>query len=112
MMRIKWYYIARAVAVLSFVVLLGTAVDAAQQPDSSTVIRAVDAAVMARIDSIAGYTVNEHYAVYKNNDEPIQWLKMTVKTDYPRGDRQELYHPLPERSSIIRSLVLGAIPGR
>ena len=109
MMRIKWYCVAREVVAVSFLALLGTAAAAAQQPDSSTVIRAVDAAVMARIDSIAGYTVTEHYAVYKNNDETHSVAEMTVKTDY-REETGKSYTILSQSgSSIIRSLVLGAI---
>ena len=109
MMRIKWYCIAQAVTVLPFVALPGTAAAAAQQPDSSTVIRAVDAAVMARIAGIAGYTVTEHYAVYRNNDETRPVAEMTVKTDY-REETGKSYTILSQSgSSIIRSLVLGAI---
>jgi outer membrane lipoprotein-sorting protein len=55
---------------------------AAQQPDSASVIRQVDAAVKARVDHIAGYTVTEHYAVYRGKDEVHPAAEMTVKTVY------------------------------
>jgi outer membrane lipoprotein-sorting protein len=109
MMRIENCGVALAVAAASFLALLGTAAAAAQQPDSSTVIRAVDAAVMARNKGIAGYTVTEHYAVYKNNDETHSAAEMTVKTDY-REETGKSYTILSQSgSAIIRSLVLGAI---
>jgi outer membrane lipoprotein-sorting protein len=109
MMRFKWYGVGPAVAVLSFVAILGTSAVAAQQPDSSTIIRAVDAAVKARIEGIAGYTVTEHYAVYRNNNETHPVAEMTVKTDY-REETGKSYTILSQSgSSIIRSLVLDAV---
>ena len=55
---------------------------AAQQPDEAAVIRSVDAAVHARIDALAGYTVTEHYSVYRNHDEKHPAAEMTVRTVY------------------------------
>jgi len=81
---------------MTFLALLGTAAAAAQQPDSSTVIRAVDAAVMARIESIAGY--HRHRALcrlQKQRRDPPSG-RNDRQNRLPRGDRQELYHPLPE----------------
>jgi hypothetical protein len=51
------------------VVLLGTVVTLGQQFDSASAIWQVDAAVKARIENIAGYTVTGHYAVYRGKDE-------------------------------------------
>jgi hypothetical protein len=81
----------------------------AQQFDSSAVIRGVDAAVKARVDGIASYTVTEHYAVYRNNDETHPVAEMTVRTDY-RQESGKNYAILSQSGSeIIRRLVLGAI---
>jgi hypothetical protein len=54
----------------------------AQQPDEATLIRRVDAAVKARVDHVASYTVTEHYAVYRGKDETHPAAEMTVKTLY------------------------------
>jgi hypothetical protein len=81
----------------------------AQQPDDSQVLRAIDTAVKARFDSIAGYTVTEHYAVFRNGDETHPDAEMTVKTTY-RRDSGKTYAVLAQSGSqVIRSFVLGAI---
>jgi len=61
---------------------LATISSTAQQLDSASVIRQVDAAVKARIDHVEGYTVTEHYAVYRGKDEVHPAAEMTVKTVY------------------------------
>ena len=61
---------------------LASVMAAAQQPDEATLIRRVDAAVKARIDHVASYTVTEHYAVYRSKDETHPAAEMTVKTLY------------------------------
>ena len=100
---------ARAVAAVSLFAGFGTALAPAQQLDSAAVIRRVDAAVKARIDSIAGYTVTEHYAVFRNNDETDPVAEMTVKTVY-RADTGKSYTTISESGSgIIRSAVIGSI---
>src|ERR1035438_2241921 len=57
---------------------------AQQQPDIATVVRGVDESVKNRIDRLAGYTVTEHYAVYRGKDEAHQAADMVVKTTYHR----------------------------
>jgi outer membrane lipoprotein-sorting protein len=88
----------RAVAAVFSLALLGTSVVAAQQPDSASVIRDVDAAVKARIDHIASYTVTEHYAVYRGKDETHPAAEMTVKTFYQK-DSGKSYTILSESGS-------------
>jgi len=79
---------------------------AAQQPDEAAVIRSVDAAVHARIDALAGYTVTEHYSVYRNHDEKHPAAEMTVRTVY-RKESGKQYTILSESGSeFIRSHVL------
>jgi|ERR1035437_1774508 hypothetical protein len=98
-----------AVAAISLFASFGSVAAPAQQLDPSTVIQRVDAAVKARIDSIAGYTVTEHYAVFRNNDEANPVAEMTVKTAY-RADTGKSYTTVSESGSgIIRSAVIGSI---
>jgi len=109
MMRCRRLGAVRAVAVAFFLVLPGATPVRAQQPDSATVIRAVDAAVKARIDSIAAYNVTEYYAVYRGKDESHPVAEMKVKTEY-RKETGKNYTILSQSgSAIIRSMVLGAI---
>jgi hypothetical protein len=81
----------------------------AQQLDEAAVIKGVDAAVKARLDNIAGYTVTEHYAVFRNNDDVHPVAEMTVRTVY-REETGKSYTTISQSgSAIIRSQVLGAI---
>jgi outer membrane lipoprotein-sorting protein len=96
-------------AAASLFALLGTGGAMGQQLDPASVIQRVDAAVKARVDSIAGYTATEHYAVYRNNDETNPVAEMTVKTTY-RVDSGKSYTILSQSgSALIRSVVLGSI---
>jgi outer membrane lipoprotein-sorting protein len=89
--------------------LAGSGGAVGQQLDPASVIQRVDAAVKARVDSIAGYTVTEHYAVYRNNDETHPVAEMTVKTTY-REDSGKSYTILSQSgSALIRGVVLGSI---
>jgi hypothetical protein len=109
-MIIVWRYRAvRTVAAAAFVVSLAIAAFPAQQPDNSSVVLGVDAAVQARVESIAGYTVTEHYAVYRNKDEEHPVAEMTVNTTYKKETGKSYAIVAQSGSEIIRRLVLGAI---
>lgn len=54
----------------------------AQLPDNATVVRGVDTSVDSRDDGVLGYTVTEHYAVFRNHDEEHPAAEMKVKTTY------------------------------
>jgi hypothetical protein len=109
MMHCRRLGAAGAITTVSFLALLGSAAVAGQQPDNTTVIRAVDAAVKARIEGIAKYTVTEHYSVYRNNDETHSVAEMTVKTEYLPETGKNYTILSQSGSAIIRHLVLGAI---
>jgi hypothetical protein len=88
---------------------LGTAMAPAQQFETASVIQLVDAAVKARIDGMAGYTVTEHYAVYRNEDETNPVAEMTVNTTY-RSDTGKSYIIVSQTGSgIVRNMVLNKI---
>jgi len=109
MIRFRRYGLANAFSAVSLLTCLGTIALPAQQFDESSVIRGVDAAVAARVDSIAGYTVTEHYALFRNNDETNPAAEMTVKTTY-RKETGKSYEILSQTgSAIIRNLVFGTL---
>jgi hypothetical protein len=81
----------------------------AQQPDESVVIRGVDAAVNARLDAIQQYTVTEHYAVFRNNDEIHPAAEMTVKTVYQQETGKSYTIVSESGSEVIRKFVLDSI---
>jgi outer membrane lipoprotein-sorting protein len=90
-------------------VLIGTITVPAQQQSTDAVIQKVDAAVKARAESISGYTVTEHYSVYRNKDETHAVAEMTVKTAYQK-DKGKSYTILSRTGSdIIQNTVLNAI---
>jgi outer membrane lipoprotein-sorting protein len=102
------YWRAAVVAVFLFA-LPATIVAQAQQLDTAAVVQQVDAAVKARAESVAGYTVTEHYAVYRNKDEVHPVAEMTVKTTYKKNTGKSYIIASQSGSQIIRSLVLGSI---
>jgi len=103
--RKRWLALAAALPIA----LPGAIAGQPQQLDSAAVVEHIDAAVKARVDSIAAYTVNEHYAVFRNKDEAHPVAEMTVKTDY-RQETGKSYTILSQSgSNLIRSLVLSAI---
>jgi hypothetical protein len=106
MMNCKQCGSVQAVAAVSFLLWLGAAAVLAQQPDSAKIIGQIDAAVKDRIDHIAGYTVTEHYAVYRGKDETQPAAEMTIQTVY-RRETGKSYTILSESGSeFIRNHVL------
>jgi outer membrane lipoprotein-sorting protein len=100
---------AGAIAAVCVLAVLGIASVQAKQPDESSVIRGVDAAVKARIDGIEGYTVTEHYAVYRKHDETHPVAEMTVRTEY-RKETGKSYTILSQSGSeFIRNHVLKTV---
>jgi len=81
----------------------------ASQPDEAAVIRAIDVAVKARLDAIVGYTVTEHFAVFRGSDETHPVAERTVKTSYQRGKGKSYTILSDSGSELIRKLVLDAI---
>jgi hypothetical protein len=77
--------------------------------DQATAIQHVDAAVLARVHKIAGYTVTEHYAVYHGTDETHPVAEMTVKTSY-RPETGKSYQILSQSgSALVRKLGLDTL---
>ena len=93
----------------SFFAFHGSMMALAQQLDTASVIHQVDAAVKARIENLAGYTVTEHYAVYRSNDEIHPIAEMTVMTTYKKDSGKSYTTVSQAGSGIFRNLVLGSI---
>lgn len=81
----------------------------AQPLDAASVVRLVDAAVKARIDNLVGYTVTEHYAVYRSNDEFHPAAEMFVKTTYKQNSGKSYVIISQSGSTVMRNLVLNTI---
>ena len=87
----------------------GTIVARAQQADEASTIQKVDAAVKARIDHLAGYTVTEHYAVYRSRDENHPVAEMIVNTTYKQESGKSYVIVSQTGSAVMRNFVLSAI---
>jgi outer membrane lipoprotein-sorting protein len=92
-----------------FFACLGAITLAAQQIDAATVIREVDAAVKARIDHLQGYTVTEHYAVFRGKDDVHPAAEMTVKTVYQKETGKNYTVLSQSGSEFIRKHVLNTL---
>lgn len=79
---------------------------AQQPPDIGTVVRGVDASVKSRIDRLAGYTVTEHYAVFRGKDETHPAAEMLVKTTYTKQTGKSYEIVSQSGSSMWRNEVL------
>ena len=77
-----------------------------QQLDQASVIRGINAAAQARVNTIAGYTVTEHYAVYRGSDETHSVADMTVKTTYRKETGKNYVVVSEGGSAVIRRLGL------
>jgi len=65
--------------------LFGTLRATAQLPDQATVIRGIDAAVQARINHVASYTVLEHFAVFRSDNQSAPDAEMLLRTEYQKN---------------------------
>ena len=97
---------ARAVGLVLAAGLLHLQAASPQQLDQAAVIRGIDGAAQARVNTIAGYTVTEHYAVYRGSDEIHSVADMTVKTTYHRETGKNYVVTSEGGSTLIRRLGL------
>src|SRR5579863_5921195 len=81
----------------------------APEPDQSSVIQGIDQAVLFRVNHIAGYTVAEHYAVFRGKDETHPISEMTVRTTYRRESGKSYQVVSSSGSAIVRRLGLDPI---
>jgi hypothetical protein len=112
MVNVSKWGVGRAVASAFSLACLGIAAIPAQQPNSASVVQLVDAAVKARIDHVAGYTVIEHYAVYRGGDETHPAAEMTVRTEYKEETGKSYTILSQSGSTFIQNHVLAAILDR
>jgi hypothetical protein len=99
----------RVAGAVFFMAALVTARRASPELDPGAVARAIDAAVFSRVNSIAGYTVTEHYAVFRGKDETHSVADRTVKTTY-RRETGKSYEIVSEGgSALVRRMGLDPI---
>ena len=89
--------------------LLLASFSAAQTPDQAAVIHGIDAAVKARIDHVAAYSVIEHYKVFRGGDETNPAAEMVVRTEYRKNQGKNFTILAESGSTMLRSQLLGSI---
>ena len=80
----------------------------AQLVANALILQRIDASVHARENNLLGYTVTEHYAVFRNHDEQHPAAEMMVKTIYQK-DVGKNYTILSETGSAILRKVLETV---
>lgn len=111
-MKVKGFSAARCGVwlLLWILVTVGcTAYGQAPQPDEGAIIRGIDAAVKARLDSLLSYTDTEHYRVFRGGDETNPAAEMTVKTTYRKESGKEYAILSRSGSGAIQKFVLDSI---
>ena len=78
------------------------------QDANAAIIKRIDAAVYARERELLGYTVTEHYAMFRNHDEQHPAAEMLVKTSYQK-DVGKKYDILSETGPPLLRKVLETI---
>jgi len=72
------------------------------------IIRGIDNAVQNRENTVASYTVQEHYAIYRNGEEKPS-AEMTVQTMYKRGLGKEFTTLSQSGSGLLRGAIIEKI---
>jgi hypothetical protein len=84
----------------------GGAVPSQPQYDpNAAIIQGVDASVHAREDNLLGYTVTEHYAVFRNHDEQHPVAETVVKTTYQRDSGKNFSVVSTSGSLLLRKML-------
>lgn len=97
---------AQAVAAVLLIAGLAPGTAAAQERDQASIIRRIDAAAQARYQDVLGFTVREHYAVFRGADQVHPAAEMTVATTYKKGSGKSYAVLSQSGSSIIRKFGL------
>jgi hypothetical protein len=80
----------------------------ASSPGSAEIIQGIDNAVRTREGAIAGYTVQDHYAIYRNGEAKPS-AEMTVQTVYKQGVGKTFTTLSQSGSGFLRSQVIEKI---
>lgn len=108
-MKFNWNHLKATVVAFAFLGCFQLSSLTPQQLDSATVVQGIDASVRARIDNVAGYSVTEHYAVFRSQDETHPAAEMIVRTVYRKGSGKSYTVLSQTGSSLLRSEVLGTL---
>lgn len=77
----------------------------AQNDPNAPIIEGINASVHAREDHLLGYTVTEHYAVFRKRDETKPVAEMVLKTTYQRDTGKTFSVESSSGSLLLRKLL-------
>lgn len=83
----------------------GTVPSHPQSDPNAAVVQGIDASVRAREDRLLGYTVTEHYAVFRKHDEQHPAAEMLVKTTYQHDSGKNFSVVTSSGSLLMRKLL-------
>jgi hypothetical protein len=109
-MKKSTLYVAQQIAATLFVCFITLPHGKAQSgvPANSEIIQGIDHAVRAREVAVAGYTVKDHYAIFRNG-ETNPSAEMTVQTVYKQGVGKSFTTLSQSGSGLLRSQVIEKI---
>lgn len=84
-------------------------VGAAQEIDNATVVHGIDGSVFHRDNNLLGYTVTEHYTVFRSGEKAIPAAEMTVKTTFTRDVGKSYQIESESGSELLRKEVLARV---
>ena len=93
---------SQAVAAVLMLVWPGSETGGAQDRDEAAIIHRIDAEARARYENVAGFTVREHYVVFRGDDQTHPAAEMTVATNYRKGTGKSYSILSQSGSSVIR----------
>src|SRR5579859_5167737 len=74
----------------------------AQERDEAAIIHRIDAEARDGYENVAGFTVREHYIVFRGDDQTHPAAEMTVDTTYRKGTGNTYSIVSQSGSSVIR----------
>ena len=95
-----------SVAVVLCLILPGAIIPGRTETDpNGAVLQGIDASVHAREDHLLGYSVTEHYAVFRKHDELHPAAEMVLKTTYQRDSGKNFNVVSSSGSLLLRKLL-------
>jgi hypothetical protein len=94
---------------LGFCLTFVLALSLVSQATEANVVHGIDASVTSREENLLGYTVTEHYSVFRGQDKSHSVAEMTVKTTYEKNKGKSYEILNQSGSEIILKQVLARV---
>ncbi len=98
-------FLARTVCLCLLLPGLAAGRAQSQADPNAAILQGIDASVRARENNLLGYTVTEHYVVYRNHDEQHAAADMVVNTTYKRDVGKDFSVVSMQGSMLLRKML-------